>query len=703
MIGWKRKKSMIGQIIIYLMVFSLFSPASKSFAEDDYTPPTLYSLSISTNTATSGSTVNVYANITDNQSGIKTAIVYYNAPVGSVTKNASLHYNSQTGKYEGSFTIGPYDANGKWSIDHVYVLDNQGNYYFYYNHGYYYKGTTYEYRDLSAYDVNVTGTQSDLLPPTLNSLTVTPTAAKAGDTVNVSAGISDNLSGVQTALLYYKAPVGTTSKFVRLQYNSQTGKYEGSFTVGPYDAAGIWKIDHIYVMDNEENSYRYYNRGYTYKETTYEIRDLSAYNVYISGVQSDYTPPSLNAFSVSANKVAIGGSVNVSAEFSDNLSGIQYASVRFKTPTGSTSKSISLRYNDQTGKYEGSLTIGPNDAMGSWTIDYIYVVDNQNNDYYYYNRGGTNKGTNYEYRDLSAYDIVVGKFDQTAPITTIDLDSSSAKSGDWYPSNVTVSLNATDDQSGVNQTVYRINGGEWTLYTQSFDIQQEGTFTIEYKSTDKAGNEEQVKSTEVNIDKTAPVTTTSEVPTNWTNHNVAVALSAVDENSGIAKTEYQLNNGEWTDYIGPITSFAEGKNVVNYRSVDHAGNVEETKSVEVKIDKTAPTLNVSFDPSVLTDKNHQLVPIKATVGANDSISGVASVELVSIVSNQADNGNGDGNTTQDIQGADFGTLDTDFFVRAERSGSGDRIYTVTYKATDNAGNTTLSTQTIVVKHDNSQK
>ncbi|MGM0878290.1 MAG: hypothetical protein ACQEWV_27195 [Bacillota bacterium] len=76
--------------------------------------------------------------------------------------------------------------------------------------------------------------------------------------------------------------------------------------------------------------------------------------------------------------------------------------------------------------------------------------------------------------------------------------------------------------------------------------------------------------------------------------------------------------------------------------------------------------------------------------------------MVSIVSNQQD-GKGDGNTTQDIQGAEFGTPDTNFLVRAERSGSGDRVFTVTYKAIDNAGNSVTTSQDIVVKHDNSKK
>ncbi|MBT2658644.1 hypothetical protein J7E81_26070 [Bacillus sp. ISL-18] len=89
------------------------------------------------------------------------------------------------------------------------------------------------------------------------------------------------------------------------------------------------------------------------------------------------------------------------------------------------------------------------------------------------------------------------------------------------------------------------------------------------------------------------------------------------------------------------------------------------------------------------------------VAEDDNLSGITTIKLVSIISNQLDNGKGDGNTTQDIQGAELGTSDTDFIVRADRNGS--RIYTVTYKASVKAGDDVISSQNIEVKHDNSKK
>ena len=189
----------------------------------------------------------------------------------------------------------------------------------------------------------------------------------------------------------------------------------------------------------------------------------------------------------------------------------------------------------------------------------------------------------------------------------------------------------------------------------------------------------------------------------WYNQNVNVSLKGTDDKSGLASTEYKINDGNWQTYQGPFDVTTEGTNVIQYRSTDQVGNVEQAQSTTVKIDKTAPTLNVSFNPSILVERNHALIPIKASVVGNDALSGINRMELVSVKSDQPDNGNGDGDTANDIQGADFGTFDTDFQLRAERSGSADRVYTVTYKAWDNAGNSVLLSNQIIVKHDNSKK
>ena len=63
------------------------------------------------------------------------------------------------------------------------------------------------------------------------------------------------------------------------------------------------------------------------------------------------------------------------------------------------------------------------------------------------------------------------------------------------------------------------------------------------------------------------------------------------------------------------------------------------------------------------------------------------------MSNEPDNGPGDGNTTGDVVIVDQDT----FRLRAERNENGSgRIYTITYRATDACGNSTTESATVTV-------
>ena len=123
--------------------------------------------------------------------------------------------------------------------------------------------------------------------------------------------------------------------------------------------------------------------------------------------------------------------------------------------------------------------------------------------------------------------------------------------------------------------------------------------------------------------------------------------------------------------------------------------------VRIIADTTPPTLVVSVSPSVINANNHKMVAITATVTSlDDACDPNPTVTLLSITSNESDNGAGD--TANDIQGADVGTDDRSFSLRAERSGSnGGRVYTVTYEATDAAGNSSEASATVTVPHDES--
>jgi hypothetical protein len=108
---------------------------------------------------------------------------------------------------------------------------------------------------------------------------------------------------------------------------------------------------------------------------------------------------------------------------------------------------------------------------------------------------------------------------------------------------------------------------------------------------------------------------------------------------------------------------------------------------------------ISVDTPVIHQSDHKMVPVNVTVDAADNGSGIASIVLASVTSNEPDNGTGDGSTVNDIQDAEIGTYDTSISLRAERSGNGNgRIYTITYRITDLAGNITMESVDVSVPH-----
>jgi hypothetical protein len=112
-------------------------------------------------------------------------------------------------------------------------------------------------------------------------------------------------------------------------------------------------------------------------------------------------------------------------------------------------------------------------------------------------------------------------------------------------------------------------------------------------------------------------------------------------------------------------------------------------------DNTPPVLTVTATPDVLWPPQHQLVEITVNVSVSDDKDPNPEVTRVSITSSESQNDRGDGNTENDIV-EENGKL----YLRAERSGLGnDRVYTITYRAEDAAGNTSTATCTVTVPHD----
>jgi len=142
-------------------------------------------------------------------------------------------------------------------------------------------------------------------------------------------------------------------------------------------------------------------------------------------------------------------------------------------------------------------------------------------------------------------------------------------------------------------------------------------------------------------------------------------------------------------------TFTLGTHVLTLSATDDSGNTGTDNVTIEAVDTTPPEINVSVDPDIMWPPNHKYVDVEAVVTVYDAVDSSPTLTLVSVTSNEPDNGKGDGNTTNDI----VILSETTFKLRAERSGTGQgRTYTITYRATDASGNSAEASVTITVPH-----
>jgi hypothetical protein len=177
------------------------------------------------------------------------------------------------------------------------------------------------------------------------------------------------------------------------------------------------------------------------------------------------------------------------------------------------------------------------------------------------------------------------------------------------------------------------------------------------------------------------------------------ANSTAGTNDDITSFEWFVGNAKVADGEVVPCTLPLGVNVVTLKVTDTMGATDTDTVTVTVIDTIPPVVTLRMSPDQLWPPNHKMKTVQAILDIQDC-DPAPTVELVSVTSNEPDNGLGDGDTAQDIAGASLGTDDRSVQVRAERSGLGTgRVYTFTYRVTDASGNATVASATVRVPHD----
>ena len=240
--------------------------------------------------------------------------------------------------------------------------------------------------------------------------------------------------------------------------------------------------------------------------------------------------------------------------------------------------------------------------------------------------------------------------DVTAPTGTHSINPTN-----WTNGDVTITLNTTDDMSGVKR-IKKPDGSYTYSVSTIYVVPANGSYTFVLE--DNVGNTRNYTVTINNIDKTAPTGSLSHSPTNWVNTDVKIHWSVADANSGFK--QIKLPDGTIkTTATGDYTVSQNG--TYTFVVYDVAGNTLTLQETVTNIDKTPPTGSLSHNP---TDWVIDYVKIHWT--ASDSQSGFNRVVLP------------DGTSTTNASG-DFTVTDNG---------------TYTFTLYDNVGNSKILTENI---------
>jgi hypothetical protein len=189
------------------------------------------------------------------------------------------------------------------------------------------------------------------------------------------------------------------------------------------------------------------------------------------------------------------------------------------------------------------------------------------------------------------------KIDAAAPTTTDNAPTV------WQASEVTVTLSATDAESGVATTEYRIDGGPYqdgttVVIPAPADGSNDGTHAIAYRSRDVAGNVEAFRNATVSIDVTPPV------PVLLDPGDTLSSVATLSSTTSADTTEVVFERSPagadlWTP-IGRDTSapfsidfdtngLADGMYDLRARAADRAGNSANSTTRTVRLFNSAPT------------------------------------------------------------------------------------------------------------------
>ena len=229
--------------------------------------------------------------------------------------------------------------------------------------------------------------------------------------------------------------------------------------------------------------------------------------------------------------------------------------------------------------------------------------------------------------------VTITLIDPIAPVTLATVTPAPHANG-WNRESVDVTLTAADNigGSGLKQVRYSIDGGAEVISqsaSTTFPLAAQGIHSIRFFATDNAGNEEILQTLLVRIDTTAPLITPPANLSRTTTTDCGVVVS--DADLGLATATDNLSAVTITRAGVPSGNvFPVGTTTLTYTATDEAGNTSSASQTVIVTDDTDPTIQAPPDVAVSAEPGATscgaVIP-DATLGAATATDNCANVTV----------------------------------------------------------------------------
>jgi len=304
-------KSIFRKMIAFLMMLLLVAtmmPAAVFAAGEDTAAPLLKSAQFTTQEVKAGENIKLKLGVNESETGLKKVFIQLNHPspnAPAILLEKELEkpvYSSEKGLAYLTLEIPTTKdtRNGDWFISYIELYDAKGNFSRFFGK----KGSNQLNSEFvepaysitsSQAQINIYGATGDFTEPMLNWAKVTQSSVEKPGTATFKLNITEDsdFRDVQFTFIREGEYLRFTKTFNDISWQGDTATYTFEIPISDKLRNGTWKIQHIYLTDEKENSAHYTSEGYGNNIVNYYTEEVigAVPRFEITGAEPDATEP----------------------------------------------------------------------------------------------------------------------------------------------------------------------------------------------------------------------------------------------------------------------------------------------------------------------------------------------------------------------------------------------------------------------------